>query len=98
MFISPSLWEGLSISLLEAMAAAKPIITTTILPNAELIQHESTGLLVAPKRPDQIAEAIQHLWQDSALAARCGAAARQRVVDHYTIERMFNETFELYQG
>lgn len=97
MFISPSLWEGLSISLLEAMAAAKPIITTTILPNAELIEHEVNGLLVAPRRPDQIAEAVQRLWQDRALAVRCGEAARQRVVDHYSIERMFNETLELYQ-
>lgn len=97
MFISPSLWEGLSISLLEAMAAAKPIITTTILPNAELIEHEVDGLLVAPKRPDQIAEAIQRLWQDRALADRCGQAARQRVFDCYTIERMFNETLELYK-
>lgn len=95
-FISPSLWEGLSISLLEAMAAARPIITTSILPNAELIEHEKTGLLVAPRRPEQIASAAARFIKDPALARACGSAARQRVMEKYTIGRMFQETLDLY--
>lgn len=95
-FVSPSLWEGLSISLLEAMAAAKPIVTTSILPNAELIEHEVTGLLVPPKSPEQIAQAIARFVQEPVLARRCGAAARQRVLEHYTIERMFEGMWNLY--
>ena len=95
-FVSPSLWEGLSISLMEAMAAAKPIVTTSIPPNAELIEHEVTGLLVPPKSPEQVAKAIARFIRDPGLAQRCAGAARQRVLEHYTIDRMFQETWDLY--
>ena len=95
-FVSPSLWEGLSISLMEAMAAARPIVTTTIPPNAELIEHEVTGLLVPPNSPRQVAEAIAQFVREPELAQRCARAARQRVLEHYTIDRMFQETWDLY--
>ena len=95
-FVSPSLWEGLSISLMEAMAAAKPIVTTAIPPNAELIEHEVTGLLVPPKSPEQLADEIARFAQDRAFSQRCANAARQRVLEHYTIDRMFQETWDLY--
>ena len=95
-FISPSLWEGLSISLLEAMAAAKPIITTSILPNAELIEHEVNGLIVSPRQPEQIAEALLRLVQDTQLAKNFAAVARKDVLENFTIDRMFEETLELY--
>ena len=95
-FVSPSLWEGLSISLLEAMSAAKPIVTTSILPNAELIEHQVTGLLVPPKAPKQIAQAITRFVNEPGLAQSCGSAARQRVLEHYSIDRMFQETWDLY--
>jgi glycosyltransferase involved in cell wall biosynthesis len=95
-FVNASLWEGLSISLLEAMAAARPIITTNILPNAELIAHEATGLLVAPRAPEQIARSIARLAHDPSLARRCAAAAQQRVRQTYTIERRLHETWRLY--
>ena len=95
-FVSPSLWEGLSISLMEAMAAAKPIVTTSIPPNAELIEHEVTGLLVPSKSPQQVAEAIARFVQDPGLAQSCAKAARVRVLERYTIDRMFQETWDLY--
>ena len=95
-FVNPSLWEGLSISLMEAMAAAKPIVTTSIPPNAELIEHEVSGLLVPRKSPEQVAEAIARFVQDPGLAERCAKAARHRVLEHYTIDRMFQETWDLY--
>jgi glycosyltransferase involved in cell wall biosynthesis len=95
-FVSPSQREGLSISVLEAMAAARPIVTTSILPNAELIAHEVTGLLVPPKNPEAIARAIARFVSEPNLAQRCGVAAQQRVLDHYTIDRMFQETWDLY--
>ena len=95
-FVNPSLWEGLSISLMEAMASAKPIVTSSIPPNAELIEHDVTGLLVPPKSPEQVAEAIARFVQDPGLAQRCARAARHRVLEHYTIDRMFQETWDLY--
>ena len=78
------------------MAAAKPIVTTSILPNAELIEHQVTGLLVPPQTPDQIAQAIARFVNEPELAQSCGAAAKQRVLEHYSIDRMFQETWDLY--
>ncbi len=96
-FVSPSLWEGLSISLMEAMAAARPIVTTNIEPNAELIRHEKTGLLVPTRAPEAIAAAIARVITDRQLADRCAAAARARLLDRFTIRRMFDEQWRLYQ-
>jgi len=95
-FVTPTLREGLSISLLEAMAAAKPIVATAILPNIELIEHEVTGLMVDIKAPSQIAYAIERFFQQPDFARQCAAAARQRVLNNYTLERMLHETWDQY--
>lgn len=97
-FVSPSLWEGLSISLLEAMAAARPIVTSDILANTELIEHEVTGLQVPTRAPEAIAAAIARYATDRELALRCATAARRRVLEQYTIERMLDETYALQVG
>ena len=95
-FVSPSLWEGLSISMMEAMAAAKPIVTTSIPPNAELVEHGVTGLLVPTRSPERLAEAIARFAKDEELAASCAQQARAKLLEHYSIERMFQETWDLY--
>jgi glycosyltransferase involved in cell wall biosynthesis len=95
-FVSPSLWEGLSISILEAMATGLPIVATNIAPNMELIEHEVSGLLVATKSPIQVAEAINRFVMNPEFAERCGSAAQARVMDHYTIDRTHQETWDLY--
>lgn len=95
-FVSSTLWEGLSNSLMEAMAAGKPIVTTSISPNAELIDDEVMGLLVPPRSPKHLARAIARFVQEPELAQYCASAARRRVLAHYTIDRMFLETWNLY--
>jgi glycosyltransferase involved in cell wall biosynthesis len=97
-YASASLREGLSISLLEAMATATPVIATSISSNSELIEHEVTGLLVPVRSPEQIAQSIARYASDPELARRCASAARQRVLEYYTIDRMFQETWDLYIG
>jgi glycosyltransferase involved in cell wall biosynthesis len=97
-FVSPSLWEGLSISVLEAMAAAKPIITTSVPSNAELIEHGVTGLLVPPRSPETLAGSIYRFVQEPALAQQCARNARQRVLERYTLDRMLSETWTLYMN
>lgn len=95
-FVSPSLREGLSISIMEAMAAAKPIVTTSILPNKELIKDEQTGLLVDPYSPQQIAQSIARFIHDFQFAESCAESARQYLIDNYHIDRMMDETWKLY--
>jgi glycosyltransferase involved in cell wall biosynthesis len=96
-FVTTSLWEGLSISLLEAMAAARPIVATEIEPNAELIEHKVTGLLVPVRSPEDTARAIARFAFDSELTRRCAGAARRRVLEQFTAERMFREQWNLYE-
>lgn len=94
--VLPSLREGLSIALLEAMAAGKAIVTTTIGSNREVVQHGATALLVPSKDPDALAEAITQLMQNAELRHRLGVAARERYREHYTEERMVQAYMQLY--
>ena len=97
-FVTPTFTEGMSISLLEAMAAACPIVASDIPANAELIKHEVTGLLSPVKSAEQTAHAIARLIKDPASATRWAKTAQQQVLDYYTLDRMFAETWELYQA
>ncbi len=95
-FVTSTLREGLSIAILEAMASAKPIVATSIGPNTELIEHEVTGLLVEPKSSEPLAGALARFIQEPDLARHCASAARKRVLERYTLDRMFQETENLY--
>lgn len=94
--VMPSLWEGLSIALLEAMAAGKPIVTTTIGSNLEVTDHGRVALLVPPKDPEAIAQAVVQLMRDPDKALSLARAARERFLSHYTEERMLAEYINLY--
>jgi glycosyltransferase involved in cell wall biosynthesis len=95
-FVSASLREGLSVSILEAMAAAKPIVVTNIQPNEELIENEVTGLTTPIYSPEKIAEALTKFITTPKLARTCGRNARKRVAQNFTLDRMFERTLELY--
>lgn len=96
-YAQPSLWEGLSISLLEAMAAGKPIVTTDIVGNRELIEDEISGLLVPPANGEVLATALLRLIHDPDLALRLAGRAKQRANQEFSAERMVQETLSVYQ-
>jgi glycosyltransferase involved in cell wall biosynthesis/ribosomal protein S18 acetylase RimI-like enzyme len=96
--VLPSLREGLSISLLEAMAAGKPIIATSIGSHRELASQADMARLVPPADPRALAEAIQQFAHDPALRARLAAGARALFESRYTEDRMLNEYRQLYLG
>lgn len=96
-FVLPSHAEGMSNSLLEAMAAGVPIVTSRAGGNVDLIQQERTGLLADASQPEALAAAIVRLLNDRSLAEHCGKAAREHVVQHYSIESIVDRYLELYQ-
>jgi len=96
MFILPSLWEGLSVALLEAMAAAKPIIATSVSGTTQVMAHRQTGLIVPPGNGPALAEAIGHLLDEPEQATAMGQAARQYVSANYSAEQQAARHIALY--
>ncbi len=94
----PSLREGLSIALLEAMAAGKPIVATSIGSHAELASQSEIAVLVPPSDARALADALARLANDDALKARLGHNARALYEKHYTEERMLDSYRQLYAG
>lgn len=94
--VLPSRWEGLSLVLLEAMAAGRPIVATRVEGHQEVLTEGRTGLLVEPQSPDALASALRRLLADAPLAARLGAAARDRVSREFTATAMTSRYVNLY--
>ncbi|MFW5969011.1 MAG: TIGR03088 family PEP-CTERM/XrtA system glycosyltransferase [Halofilum sp. (in: g-proteobacteria)] len=88
LFALPSLAEGISNTVLEAMAAGVPVVATNVGGNAELIAPEESGVLIPPGDPDALAAALVRYRDDPALVADHGAAARRRAVEHFSIDGM----------
>lgn len=86
--------EGFSCSLLEAMSTGLPSVVSDIPANTQLIENGVHGLLSRLKDRQSIAEALLHLLPDAPLRHRIGKAARQRVVDHYSMDKVI----DLYQA
>lgn len=89
--VLPSLSEGLSNSLLEYMAAGKPIVATDAGGNPELIQHNANGLLAKKADAKDLAEKILHLLRNADEASRLALKAKETVTGKFTIETMIEK-------
>ncbi|MBL8210048.1 MAG: glycosyltransferase family 4 protein [Bryobacterales bacterium] len=94
--VLPTWREGLSISLLEAMAQSRPIITTNIGPNLEATDNGRVASLVPPGRADMLAKAIAELAGDAKKRKDLGRAARQRYLENYTQSQMLDAYYGVY--
>jgi glycosyltransferase involved in cell wall biosynthesis len=77
--------------LLEAMATGIPVVSTRLSGIPEMIRDDVDGLLVPPGNPEALADALERLADDAALADRLGLAGRQTVADRFTIDRTVHE-------
>lgn len=93
-FALPSLAEGISNTILEAMASGLPVVATEVGGNADLVTREVSGLLVPAAAPEAMAAALLRLARDARLAAAMGEAGRQRVEQDFSMRAMVAR----YQG
>ena len=92
----PSLWEGLSIALLEAMAMGKAIVATPTDGTKEVIVHEDDGLLIPYNQPEVLADAILRLYNNRTLYNQCGLHARQLVAQRFNAQRVSDAVGNIY--
>lgn len=90
--------EAFGIVLMEAMAAGLPCITTELTTGTSyLVKNGVTGLVVQPRQPGQLAQAINSLCADPAMAKHMGTAGRQRVNQVFSLSQMVTHIDEVYQ-
>jgi glycosyltransferase involved in cell wall biosynthesis len=94
--VLPSLSEGLSNSLLEAMASAVPVIATNVGGNPEVVQDGRTGLLVPARDAAALAQAMIQILQSPDLARRFGEAGYEKVKSDFSLAATVRRTQELY--
>ena len=95
-FVLPSLSEGLSLALLEAMASGKPVVATRVGGNPELIDHGRTGFLVQSEDAKDLAANLLKLLNDSGTMQQFGRQARERVQQYFSIEQVVDRYRDLY--
>ncbi|MBM4045270.1 MAG: glycosyltransferase family 4 protein [Planctomycetes bacterium] len=96
--VLPSLGEGLPRALMESMAAGVPVIGTELDGIVELLDRGRVGLLVPPRNPEALANAMFTLLTQREQAKRLAAEGRHRVEAHYSKEHMIAETERVYEG
>jgi glycosyltransferase involved in cell wall biosynthesis len=94
--ILPSLWEGLPVVLLEAMAAAKPVVATAVNGTIEVVQNGKTGILVPPNDKISLANGIRELLIDKNKAESMGLAGRLFVNENFSSKEMAQKVISLY--
>lgn len=97
-FTLSSITEGLSLTLLEAMACQVPVVATDVGGNSEAVGDGIGGFIVPAQNPEAIAEKLLTLYEDKELRARMGAAGRERVCNRFSMEKTAKEYLELYEA
>jgi len=96
-FVFTSYLEGLGTAILDAMALGKPVVATRAGGIPEAVQDGITGLLVPPRDPQALADALRSLLHAPELGQTLGAAGRKRVEQHFTVEQMLCQTLQAYE-
>jgi glycosyltransferase involved in cell wall biosynthesis len=95
-FVMPSHYETFGISVIEAMAFGLPVVATNVGGLPEVVQDGVTGILVPPKDPNALGDAIVRLLRDPELRKRLGNAGRERVLSEFRTDRIVEQTLKVY--
>jgi glycosyltransferase involved in cell wall biosynthesis len=96
LFVLPSLWEGLGLVFLEAMAVSLPVVATRVSAIPEVVPDGVGGWLVPPGDPEALATTLAAALADPAERARRGAAGRRLLLERFALPRMIDETLAVY--
>jgi len=97
LFVLPSLWEGLPLALLEAMAAGLPVVASDVGGVPEILVDGETGCLVPPRDPAALAAAILEFVDHPEIRQRLGAAGQQRVKESFSAQNLVARLTALYE-
>jgi glycosyltransferase involved in cell wall biosynthesis len=96
LFVMPSVSEGMSNAILEAMATGLPVLATDCGANREVIIDGKTGNLFPCDDEERLSELILNLLQDTGKRLRMGKEARKRILERFTVRRMVEEMERVY--
>jgi len=96
-FVLPTLAETFGLVLLESMAAGKPIVATSVGGIPEIVENYRNGILVPPRDPEALGEAIRRLLDDRQLSERIGREGRRRVDWNYNWRAVAERTLKVYE-
>ena len=96
LFVLPSLGEGISNTILEAMSCGLPVVATKVGGNVELVQEGITGTLIEPGNLNEMTQAMLTYYANTQLAEVRGHAARHQIEQHYSIEAMMDAYLDVY--
>jgi glycosyltransferase involved in cell wall biosynthesis len=94
-YVNCSIFEGISLTILEAMASGLPVVATGVGGTPEIVDS-ATGILVPPRNAARISDALRQLATASDVARSLGAAGRRRVEDSFSMDRMVREYSAVY--
>lgn len=97
-FVLPSLWEGLPLALLEAMAAKIPVVATNVNGIIEIIDSEKEGILVPPKNSSALSSALIRLLNDIELQKKLAANAYKKVLSEFSLDKTVQKTELVYKN
>ena len=97
LFVLPSLEEGISVALLEALAAGLPVVATNIPGNRAIIENRRDGLLAPPSSPEALVAAIEELILRPDYARQLAVAGRARVAAEFSLEQKARQHLTLFE-
>jgi glycosyltransferase involved in cell wall biosynthesis len=95
-FVLTSYYEGMSNSIMEAMAAGLPVVTTDVGGNSELVINGETGFLCPPNGTKELAERVLHFIKNEREAKQMGENGKKKIANEFSIEKMVRATNDIY--